>query len=300
MVHLLRSVFSFRGNASASAWMGLACMSLLLAGCALSTPSQRTDTWARQAGLQQEVVEGAGLRHVVYRPRNSRNGSRLHVYIEGDGSPWRDRVTVNADPTSTNPIMLRLLTNDRTQALYLGRPCYLGLHEDVGCEPSLWTHQRYSPRVVNSMAKALESLIAQQGSHALVFIGHSGGGTLATLLAARFPQTRALITLAGNLDIDAWCDLHGYSRLAGSLNPMLESPLRSAVWQRHYVGAEDNRVPATLTQHYVASHPGAMMIELKNQDHTCCWDNVWSQILKDLDTALEAESPEASLAPRKH
>jgi pimeloyl-ACP methyl ester carboxylesterase len=79
--------------------------------------------------------------------------------------------------------------------------------------------RRYSATVVSSMAVALERLLAEREIDRLAWMGYSGGGVLAMLLAPRFPQTQAIVTVAANRDIDAWADHHGYLRLAGSLNP---------------------------------------------------------------------------------
>lgn len=107
------------------------------------------------------------------------------------------------DPGPRNPLMLKLMALDTAPAVYLGRPCYPGLSRQPPCNPALWTSGRYSPQVLASLARALQTLIRDTGSRGIVLIGHSGGGTLAMLLAARVPDVRAVVTLAGNLDPDA-------------------------------------------------------------------------------------------------
>ena len=72
-------------------------------------------------------------------------------------------------------------------------------------------------------------------------IGYSGGGTLAQLVAEKFTQTRAVVTLAGNLDLAAWVQLHDYTPLGGSLNPAERPPLPGHILQIHYVGKQINR-----------------------------------------------------------
>ena len=72
---------------------------------------------------------------------------------------------------------------------------------------------------MSSMASALRRYLSRGDIDRLVWLGYSGGGTLAMLLAPRFDQTTDVVTVAANLDIDAWTDRHGYSRLSGSLNP---------------------------------------------------------------------------------
>ena len=66
------------------------------------------------------------------------------------------------------------------------------------------------------------------------------------LLAERFKQTRAVVTVAGNLDPDRWVAQHGYSPLVGSLNPARRPPLPSHILQLHFVGGRDRNVPRDL------------------------------------------------------
>src|SRR5277367_2140470 len=97
-----------------------ALLGLALSAC--STPQARVDRLAHQAGLTREIVPGTAFRHVIYRPDSPRIGAQLHVYIEGDGTPYRDRNTIAADPTPRVPIALYLMRLDATPTLYLGRP----------------------------------------------------------------------------------------------------------------------------------------------------------------------------------
>ena len=68
------------------------------------------------------------------------------------------------------------------------------------------------------MALALTQWLKHHSARQIVFIGYSGGGTLATLLVEHFPQTRAVVTIAGNLDVKAWTEYHNYEPLFLSIN----------------------------------------------------------------------------------
>ena len=72
------------------------------------------------------------------------------------------------------------------------------------------------------------------------------------LSASRVPQSVAVITVAANLDIDAWTDLHGDLRLVGSLNPARQPPLPDRVVQIHYAGGRDRLVPAEIIRRGIA------------------------------------------------
>jgi len=201
----------------------------------------------------------------------------LHVYLEGDGLPWLTEDRVSADPTPRNPLMLRLMALDPSSSLYLGRPCYNGHAEDEGCSPLLWTHRRYAPEVVAAMTDALAGFMRNYRYSGLVLIGHSGGGALALLLAQRFPATLAVLTLAGNADIDVWADLHRYSRLQGSLNPA-NAP-GGEYPEFHYLGENDETIPPQVFQPVLRKRKNAQIIIMPGFDHVCCWEKRWSVIL---------------------
>jgi dienelactone hydrolase len=227
------------------------CLIALLAFIALpacTSPAARIDRIATRAGLVREIVPGASFRHVIYRPAAPRFGAELHVYIEGDGTPYLDRDTVAADPTPRAPLALYLMRLDPAPSLYLGRPCYFGLAENPGCGASYWTLKRFAPEVVQSLAAALEVEISRTGQRHLTLIGHSGGATLALLVADRVPEVERVITIAGNLDVAGWTRLHHYEPLSGSLDPLTSGPHRSTVELIHFAGADDPTIPAAMIE----------------------------------------------------
>jgi hypothetical protein len=259
-------------------------IAVLLPAC--STSPKHVEVLAARMGLTRSVVQGTDFLHVMYFTQKFHPVSVLHVYIEGDGSPWLDMRTVSPDPTPRHPLMLHLMALDSSPSVYLGRPCYHGLATIPPCSPLLWTHERYSGKAVESMEAALNRVLMNYPDTRLVFLGHSGGGTLAMLLAGRFERTRAVVSLAGNLDTATWAEYHNYSPLTGSLNPAAQPDLDTRVLQRHYIGALDQRVPPAITKHVMATHPGMELVEFKNFDHTCCWQQVWPAILASLAADL--------------
>lgn len=251
-----------------------------IGGCA--TPSDQGAAGAALAaarGMEARLVPGAGFRHRVLVRGRPETASRVHVYLEGDGLPWAARHRIASDPTPRDPLALRLMARDPAAAIHVGRPCYHGLASDAGCSPWLWTHGRYGETVVESLARVIDSLLPPVADRRLTLIGYSGGGTLAVLLAPRLRGVTEVVTVAANLDIDAWTDRHGYSRLTGSLNPAARAPLDPSIRQLHLVGERDRQVPADSIRRFLDRNPRAIVAAIPGFDHRCCWVERWPSLL---------------------
>jgi len=260
-------------------------LSLLLAftyGC--STPSIKFHNKASEQHFSAERISTPLFEHIIYTNQATQTNTQhsLHVYLDGDGSPWLSNHWIAKDPTSRNPMILELMAMDSNASILLGRPCYHGLANTKKCHPQYWTSHRYSYEVVQSMRIALKKwLIAHPHIQKINFIGFSGGGGLAALLTPYFPQTTQLITLAANLSIDAWTTQHNYTPLIGSLNPIEQKQLNSQIQQTHIVGAQDKNIPISLVNSYVKKQESAKLLIIESQAH-CCWNNHWQSILNNL------------------
>jgi pimeloyl-ACP methyl ester carboxylesterase len=213
---------------------------------------------------------------------NWKGSGPINVYLEGDGLPWITRTRIAKDPTPRIALARRFMARDPGPSLYLGRPCYHGLAQSPGCSPWLWTHGRYSEEVVESMVAALRRTLGPETDRELTLIGFSGGGVLAMLIAARMEQVTSVVTIAANLDLNAWADQHGFSRLSGSLNPATEPPLPARIQQTHLAGGRDLRVPADLSNSVAARQPSARFLVIPDFDHNCCWEQAWPGILAEV------------------
>jgi hypothetical protein len=251
----------------------------VLFASACTSPEAHIDRLAQRGQLTREIVSGAPFRHVIYRPQSPRAGAELHVYLEGDGTPYLKRSVVAADPTPRTPLALELMLEDRAPTLYLGRPCYLGLTHDPPCEPAYWTLKRFSPEVVQSLVLVLEIEIERSGLRRVTLIGHSGGAALSLLVADQVPEVERVITVAGNLDVAAWTRLHGYSPLSGSLDPVTSGPRRADLLLLHFAGDADENVPAPLVQ-AAASRLGGRVVVVPHFDHRCCWVRAWPTLVR--------------------
>ena len=127
---------------------------------ACSNHAERISSEAVDYGFSSQVTAGDDYLHQVYwnGPGSHFQSESLHVYLEGDGSPWIRHQWVSKDPTPRNPLMLRLMAMDPAPSIYLGRPCYHGFAETPPCTPDMWTDSRYSEAVINSMSKDLNKL----------------------------------------------------------------------------------------------------------------------------------------------
>ncbi len=205
----------------------------------------------------------------------------VHVYIEGDGQAYLRPNLPSDDPTPNEPVALQLMANDPAPALWLARPCqYL---RPVACTPALWTLERYGDATIESLHDAIKREVADD--QPLILIGHSGGGTLAMLLAPRIKAVKAVVTVAGNINVGRWTQHHRYTPLTGSRDPARESSLPPTITQIHWVGGKDTNIPA---QWAIESSQGTEGLVLLAPDagHVCCWAQTWPDQLRIVQQLL--------------
>ncbi|HYN37936.1 MAG TPA: alpha/beta hydrolase [Rhodospirillales bacterium] len=210
------------------------------------------------------------------------------MYIDGDGMPYLGKA-IATDPTPRQSLALALLAQDQEPALYLGRPCYHGEARVAPCPSELWTGARYGETVVSSMAAAVERLVSEKGARRVTFVGHSGGGTLAMLIAPRIAETGVVVTIGANLDIAAWAR-HARQDLPESLDPAALPPLHARIRQRHYAGDQDQMVPPAITAAGLQGASATFTV-IDGFDHVCCWATIWPAILAELDAGGDGGQP---------
>jgi hypothetical protein len=202
----------------------------------------------------------------------------LTVYIEGDGLAWINKYQLSPDPTPTEPMVLKMATLDHApNVIYIARPCqYTELTTDSLCSSDYWSDLRFDEKVITSVNQAV-NFFREKGQK-INLIGYSGGGAVATLVAARNKDVISLRTLAGNLDHVALNRYHKVSQLEGSLNAINVIEQVKTIPQIHYVGTKDEIVPPFIAHKFLnkATNPACInVIELKSVTHHKGWKEVW-------------------------
>lgn len=254
-------------------------LALFLAGC--TTNAIRIERLAGTLGMTRSVVEAGGFRSLLFmRSVAAPQDAPLAICVEGDGVPWRGGMEPSLDPTTADPIALKLLAQTPPPAAYVSRPCYQDM-SGPRCTPERWTMERYSDEIVSSMTEVVRTAAIRANARRVVLVGYSGGGVLAVLIAERLDNVAAVITVGANLDTDAWTRHHGYLPLTGSLNPALSTAEHR--WpETHLYGARDTTVPPTTTEAYFKRFPSAKRHIVDANDHVCCWVEQWPELWRQL------------------
>ncbi len=275
----------------------VATLALMMASCAGPQPIKLSD-WS--LGLETEWIKINGFDLLLLeQPAKNNDINAIHIYIEGDGTPWVKRYLIARNPTPRYPLALALMKQDPQLSFYLGRPCYYQQPEfykslrhqknPSPCNSHYWTDARYSTEVVSLMKDAIKEKVKQLSitnqSLPIILIGHSGGGTLAMLIAQELEAASGVITIAANMDIDAWTDQQGYSPLKNSINLARKIPLRK-IPQVHFAGSADEVVPPKINMDLMQKM-GRSLSVIEGFDHSCCWLDKWPVLLKEAEQNLK-------------
>lgn len=240
---------------------------------------------AASRGLVPAEVDGGAFVVMTFRPRAFVPGAPLSLYIEGDGYAFVHADRLSDDPTPREPTALALAVRDPgPNVVYLARPCqYVAGAARRNCHPAYWSVARYSEAVVAATAQVADHYLAASGAARIRLVGYSGGGAVAALLAARRPDlVERLVTVAGVLDTGVWTGLDDSTPLTESLNPADFAARLAGVRQIHFVGADDEVVPAVVAQSFAARFPAAArppVVVVPGQGHRCCWAERWPELL---------------------
>lgn len=276
---MLRAEFSKKAAPLGAAFLFLAAA---LTGCATSDrfggSRQAVLAWSQPRGFV-EVGLPAGRFQLLTLARMA-DSEVASIYIEGDGDAWATAYHPPRDPTPTKPVSLALTAADPAAAVvYVGRPCqYLDAAALRGCDSAYWTERRFAPEVIEAYDGALSQLKQVFGVKRFRLFGYSGGGVLATLLAARRDDVDVLVTIAAPLALAEWLAWHEATSLRGSLDPLELGENTRLPRSVHFVGERDKVVPPAIVGGFV-SRKGGRIETVAGFDHECCWARDWAALL---------------------
>lgn len=261
-----------------------AFLGVMLAACSHQTGPERSKAiraQAEQAGWRSQVIHTPQFDLQSLSNRQEQVGGVLTIYLEGDGYAWVDGQFASDDPTPHNPVGLQLaMAQPGPGAVaYLGRPCqYMGAQTDGRCNKTVWTDARFSEHVVAAVDAAIGQLKQQRGARQITLVGYSGGAAIALLVASRRQDVARIITVAGNLDPQAWATQMRLRPLTSSLDTATVIHQTAAIQQVDFVGGKDNVVPPTLTEAFAQKFPTGKqprIINVPHNTHSCCWVQQW-------------------------
>ena len=267
--------------------VGVVSIIALLLGCTkVPTRKERilvplslvSDKSTIQQNIQTSSFAFFTLQKVNYACRD------IKVYIEGDGLAWMTRRRISDDPTPVNPLAVSLMNVDDSNCkIYMARPCQY-IKQDI-CEKKYWTSDRFSTEIIQSFNEALDNLKVNYKNHSFTLIGYSGGGAVATLLSAKRDDVSRLITVAGNLDTDAWVKLHHISTLSNSLNPANYTGRLYKIPQYHLIGKSDKIMPQDIFLSYKSRFKRKRNIHygLYDASHTKNWKEQYKHFLQTVN-----------------
>lgn len=264
---------------------------LVISGCGplygLRTARDNAADIAARHGFQRDFWPAGPFTITVFHRGLTERRGILRVYIESDGRAWTRAGRIASDPTPGNPLALKLAVQDPSPAvLYIARPCQFTQPADArSCHPKYWASHRFAPEVIGALDQVIDAALARarggpRDGPQVELVGYSGGGSLAALIAARRGDVHWLLTLAANLDHQAWTAYHGVSAMSGSMNARDVAPELATLPQLHLVGDNDSVVPQSIIASYQAvAGPAARFQVIKGYSHTCCWEQDWKQLL---------------------
>ncbi|WP_135074798.1 alpha/beta hydrolase [Terasakiella sp. SH-1] len=255
----------------------LLCLLVILSACQTVSLEHRVhiaDKIAQQTNLVSQTFKTTSF-DIFSLKRHHSVLPVWTVYIEGDGFAWVNRRTISSNPTPLNPIGMKLSALDAVpNLLYLARPCqYVDLTQQKNCTRKIWTSHRFSKEVLSSYQEILDHL---KGQYHLV--GFSGGGAIASLLAATRSDVLSLRTIAGNLDHEAINTHHNVSPISHSLNPVDYIVALENIPQIHYAGKADRTIPPWVADGFAKRFSDISCIEVihtANTSHTKGWETFW-------------------------
>jgi len=226
----------------------------------------------------------------IYRKENFSSTNHLRIYIESDGANWLFQTFPPNSPTPNRAFSASLAAQDNSSHIsYISRPCqFINPKVSIPCPSDFWQKGRFSHDAIQIVSDAIDVLKFKLGvapATSTELIGYSGGGVMATLLAAKRTDVACLVTIAAPLDLDTWTRLHQVASLDHSIKlpqlSLVEKSRLQTISQFHFYGTLDTNVPFQSTIR-VQGMLGkkTKWLQIDGFDHQNDWVLAWPELLK--------------------
>ena len=260
--------------------LGVVFAALLFVACTLkTTPHTPHGQTLESLGFREIPVHPTLKAYLRERPSKdpATLASTMTIYIEGDGAGWFFRTIPPRNPTPHQSLVAAMAAEDQNQlVMYLARPCqFIDVQTIKECDESMWTDGRFSTQVIQLSNQAIDRALLNIPTVRLNLVGHSGGGTLATLIAAQRSDVNCLVTMASPLDITAWARALLIAPLTRSQNPAKPNANLQQIRQTHFLGENDRIVTKESIGEYRNFPRDAEFMTISGFDHQRYWVDQW-------------------------
>lgn len=215
-----------------------------------------------------------------------KGGKLAYVFIEGDGLSWLTPYQISPNPTPTFPVAATFVRPTlQYHQFYLSRPCQYLLNQNPLCHRGMWTSAVYSELQRNILNEILNQWKKRYDIKTFRLVGYSGGGVLALLIAIIRQDVDHVITVASNIDVDAWVHDQDISPLRQSLNPRQQLSQLCGRTYSFFWGGKDRVVPAHTHMNFVKGLSQCAKMRTKiiaSYAH----DSEWSEVIVPFISAL--------------
>lgn len=267
------------------------CAVLGVSGCKTMREMYRHDAAERlavPANLFKRQIAAGPFSIAVYERVRGREQT-ANIYIEGDGNVVHvDDKNITGNATPNFPTALHLATRDlNDNVIYIARPCqFEGPEDDKGpCATKQYSgDSRFSLEALDAMNTVLDKLKNRHGLTGFNLIGYDGGGTVATLLAAKRQDILTLRTVAANLDTAVNSANQKTAKPLGGLNPRDFAKDIAYIPQHHFIGQWDKTILPNVSQSFrdaMGPSTCTRISTVGEVDHTAGWVNRWPALLKE-------------------
>jgi len=263
--------------------LGVVFAALLFVACTLkTTPHTPHGQTLESLGFRAIPVHPTLKAYLRERPSKdpATLASTMTIYIEGDGAGWFFRTIPPRNPTPHQSLVAAMAAEDQNQlVMYLARPCqFIAVQTIKECDESMWTDGRFSTQVIEMSNQAIDKALRNVPTVRLNLVGHSGGGTLATLIAAQRSDVNCLVTMASPLDITAWARALSIAPLTRSQNPAKPNANLQQIRQTHFLGENDRIATKESIGEYRNFPRDTEFMTISGFDHQRYWADQWPML----------------------